>query len=183
MVSQHTGREPCWSILYPEQHIVTTQSNVLTCSSREYLRAATKLTARHLGPPLAALLSRPQAPHNPGFLAVILPGFPGYALYPSAQVARAVAIAAVMCGAGGTQSRGKVHGTIFKKYIVHMRKRTLPRNRRLRRPRHPPARHPRSRSQLRWCLAPVHAAPAAAPPHSAVSSPHSIQAGVRCTWR
>ena len=86
MVSQHTGREPCWSILYPEQHIVTTQSNVLTCSSREYLRAATKLTARHLGPPLAALLSRPQAPHNPGFLAVILPGFPGYALYPSAQV-------------------------------------------------------------------------------------------------
>ena len=26
------------------------------------------------------------APHNPGFLTAILPGSPGYALYPSAQV-------------------------------------------------------------------------------------------------
>ena len=26
-----------------------------------------------------------RSPHNTGFLTVILPGFPGYALYPSAQ--------------------------------------------------------------------------------------------------
>ena len=31
--------------------------------------------------------SRGRSPHNPGFLTVMLPGFPGYALYPSTQVA------------------------------------------------------------------------------------------------
>ena len=33
-------------------------------------------------------LCRGSSPHNPGFLTVIVPGSPGYALYPSAQVAR-----------------------------------------------------------------------------------------------
>ena len=40
------------------------------------------------------LISRPQVPHNPGFLTVILPGSPGYALYLSAQLAKVFGLVA-----------------------------------------------------------------------------------------
>ena len=50
---------------------------------------------------LATLTSRPQAPsHNPGLLTVVLPDSPGYALYPSAQVAQETGI---MGGARGRE--------------------------------------------------------------------------------
>ena len=45
------------------------------------------LTPPHLPKSDFPTLSRGRSPHNPGFLTVMLPGSPGYALYPSTQVA------------------------------------------------------------------------------------------------
>ena len=49
---------------------------------------------------LATLTSRPQAPPTAGLQTVVLPDSPGYALYPSAQVAQETGI---MGGARGRE--------------------------------------------------------------------------------
>ena len=43
------------------------------------------------------------APHNPGFQTIILPGSPGYALYPSAQVAQNDGLETGLRGAYGRE--------------------------------------------------------------------------------
>ena len=122
--------------------MATSACPVATSSERKYLRRQCFTRANHN---LAAV-----APRNPGFLAVSLPGSPGYALYPSAPHNPAATIdAARACsrrlpvGLQGRRQRGVLARVPVQRAGHALLRRQRPLRQGPRSPSRPPASAPR----------------------------------------